>query len=147
LGFAASDFFTACLTSFAFFTRSLISLRGESGSQRKIRYPGRKRRKAHRSAFSRAAARTSDFSLRRFWMTSRDAPTIERVCETLFERRLRRAASVDASFLCALRYSAVHASLAAFSLLLKRRLHLAFRNRKTCGAQASALSERPRTPR
>jgi hypothetical protein len=64
-------------------------------------------------------------------MTSSDAPTIERACDTLFERRLRRAASVDWSFLCALRYSAVQASLAAFSLLLKRRLHLAFRNRKT----------------
>jgi len=78
---------------------------------------------------------------------------MERVAVTLVERRLRRADSVDWSFLCALRYSAVQASLDALSLLLKRRLHLAFRNRKTwpsvraslipCAAAAAAVSPVP----
>ena len=46
-----------------------------------------------RSAASRAAARTSDFSARFFWITSRDAPTIERLL-VFTERFFLRATSV-----------------------------------------------------
>lgn len=77
--------------------------------------------------------------MRRFWSSSSETPTIERVAVTLVERRLRRALSVDWSFLCALRYSAVHASLLAFSLLLNRRLHLALRKRKTWQSVRASL--------
>lgn len=94
--------------------------------------------------FSRAAARTSLFSFFRFWITSSVVPVIGRSAVTFVERRFLRLASEDTSFLCALRYSAVHASFEAFSLLLKRRLHLAFRNRKTwcatCKRQRCGLS-------
>ena len=123
LGFAAAVFvFTAlAFSSLSFFARSLIS----------------------RSAFSRAAARTSDFSLRRFWMSSRDALPMEREMVTLVDRFFRRAASVLWSFLCALRYSAVHASLDAFSFWLYSRLHLEFRNRRTCPSVRASLMPLP----
>ena len=64
-------YFLPFLASFALRWRSLIS----------------------RSAASRAAARTSDFSARFFWITSRDAPTIERLL-VFTERFFLRAISV-----------------------------------------------------
>ena len=64
-------YFLPFLASFALRWRSLIS----------------------RSAASRAAARTSDFSARFFWITSRDAPTIARLL-VFTERFFLRATSV-----------------------------------------------------
>ena len=72
------------------------------------------------------------------WSCDRDKSASARVLETARRKERRHSAAAapqprcqGRAFLCALRYSAVHASFAAFNLLLNRRLHLAFRNRNT----------------
>ena len=99
------------LSSLAFFARSLTS----------------------RMAASRAACRTSGFSLRFFWMTSSDtAPMFLVAGFALMVRRFRFVCREPWSFLWALRYEKVHAIFEGFFRWLKSVRHLLFRNRNDC---------------
>ena len=99
------------LSSLAFFARSLTS----------------------RMAASRAACRTSGFSLRFFWMTSSDTEPMVLVAGfALMVRRFRFVCREPWSFLWALRYEKVHAIFEGFFRWLKSVRHLLFRNRNDC---------------
>ncbi|GIL93070.1 hypothetical protein Vretifemale_20546, partial [Volvox reticuliferus] len=85
----------AARSAFCFFMRSLTS----------------------RIAASRLAWRTSGFSVRFFWITSREAPTMERLFDFATVRRFFFCTSLTWSFLCCFLYVTVHASFAGLRRL------------------------------
>nr|ACN26480.1 unknown [Zea mays] len=89
--------FFAFFSSLVFLMRSLIS----------------------RRAASLAASRTSGFSALFFWITSKEAPTIDLEYGFLVARRLFFTASAWISFLCCFLYIAVQVSFAGFRRLWK----------------------------